>query len=308
MSVNARSMLFDLYGDYVELRGGEAWLGTLVRLGRELGVNEQAVRSAAARMVREGWLRARRAGRRVYYSLTERGRRLIAEGRERIFRRPDETWDGCWYLLLLSIPEQQREVRDRMRKELAWLGFGSVGNGVYLTPRDPRGQLGELAERYRLAERLQLYRAESLWPDDPRALVARAWNLEAADRGYAAFLERYGPLLEQDRRRLEQGELDDAHCFATRFRLIHEFRRFPFLDPGLPRPLLPEGWRGLAAQELFHQYHALLTPGALRLYDRVNAEANAEAPPRRDSLASAPARQPSRPQARLLAWPAPAGR
>jgi phenylacetic acid degradation operon negative regulatory protein len=265
-------MLFDLYGDYVELRGGEAWLGALVRLARELGVGEQAVRSAATRMEREGWLRSRREGRRSYYRLTERGRRLIAAGRERIFREPGEGWDGCWHLLLLSVPEPRRELRDRMRKELAWLGFGSVGNGVYLSPRDQRREVFELAARYHLAERMQLFRAESEWPDEPRALVGRAWNLEAADRWYATFLVRYQPEFERDERRHQRGDLDDAHAFAARFGLIHEFRRWPFLDPGLPRQLVPEGWHGLDAHDLFRRYHTLLTPAALRFYDGLIAE------------------------------------
>lgn len=270
MALNARSMLFDLYGDYVELRGGEAWLGALVRLARELGVGEQAVRSAVSRMEHQGWLRSHREGRRSYYSLSERGRRLIVEGRERIFRRPADDWDGCWQLLLLTVPEQRRELRDRMRKELAWLGFGSIGNGVYLSPRDQSQQVRELADRYGLGERLQLYRAENEWPRDPRALVARAWNLAAANRWYAAFLDRFGTACERDLRKSERDELDHAHCFVTRFGLIHEFRRFPFLDPGLPPQLVPEDWRGHEAHDLFRRYHVLLTPGALRFYDEVS--------------------------------------
>ena len=36
------------------------------------------------------------------------------------------------------------------------------------------------------------------------------------------------------------GSTSDEQAFATRSRLVHEWRKFLFRDPGLPRTLLPE--------------------------------------------------------------------
>jgi phenylacetic acid degradation operon negative regulatory protein len=47
-------------------------------------------------------------------------------------------------------------------------------------------------------------------------------------------------------------------------RLVHEWRRFPFLDPRLPAELLPEGWIGDHARELFAARHADWATGAQR--------------------------------------------
>ena len=44
---------------------------------------------------------------------------------------------------------------------------------------------------------------------------------------------------------------DDEAAFAARFHLVHEWRKFLFADPGLPAELLPAGWPGHAAAELF---------------------------------------------------------
>ena len=48
---------------------------------------------------------------------------------------------------------------------------------------------------------------------------------------------------------------DDAVLLAQT-RLVHEWRRFPFLDPRLPSELLPPGWIGARARELFAARHS----------------------------------------------------
>src|SRR2546429_825451 len=54
--MQARSALFDLYGDYLRPRGGRAPVAALVRLLAPLGIAAPAVRTAVSRMVRQGWL------------------------------------------------------------------------------------------------------------------------------------------------------------------------------------------------------------------------------------------------------------
>src|ERR1017187_7083992 len=81
-----RSMLFTLYGDYAYPRGVDLWLGSLVLLGARLGISEGAVRSAGARLARDGWVAARRQGNRSFYALTQRGRSLIQAGTRRIYQ------------------------------------------------------------------------------------------------------------------------------------------------------------------------------------------------------------------------------
>src|SRR6516162_9287508 len=80
-----RSMLFTLFGDYVFPIGGEIWLGSLVAIGRALGMSEVAVRSAVARLARERWVAARKHGQRSFYRLAPKGRALIEEGTQRIY-------------------------------------------------------------------------------------------------------------------------------------------------------------------------------------------------------------------------------
>src|SRR5258705_2839442 len=55
-SMQARSALFDLYGDHLRPRGGRAPVAALVRLLSPLAIAAPAVRTALSRIVRQGWL------------------------------------------------------------------------------------------------------------------------------------------------------------------------------------------------------------------------------------------------------------
>jgi phenylacetic acid degradation operon negative regulatory protein len=262
--VKPRAWLFDVFGDYVEPRHGELWTGSIISLASQFDLTERAIRSALLRLQRDGWLAVRRSGARSFYGLTAAGRDLIERGRERIMRGPEREWDGRWAVLTYTVPEAQRELRDRLRKELGWLGFGGLGSGLFLSPHDRQAELEELVRRYGLDSNIVLFRAEHAWPGDNRVLAARCWDLADLNARYAEFVETFSGYCEA------QG-LGDRECFVVRCRLIGGYRRFPFLDPGLPRDLLPGDWLGFRAWALFRDLHDRLAPGAERYFDEVTA-------------------------------------
>lgn len=261
--VKPRSWLFDLFGDYVELRPGrELWTGSVIALAGEFELSERAIRSALLRLQRDGWLDVRRSAGRSFYGLTDAGRRLIDRGRERIMHGPEREWDGRWVVLTYSIPEARRDLRDRLRAELGWLGFGGLNNGLFISPHDRRRELAEMAERHKLGPTVTVFRAEHILPGDNRALAARCWDLAGLNASYAGFCQAFQGYCEA-------AGLSDRDCFLVRFRLINAYRRFPFLDPGLPAELLPSDWLGAQAAALFRDLHERLAPGADRYFDRV---------------------------------------
>ena len=259
VALNPRSLLFTLYGDYVHPSGQEeVEVGALVRVAAEFGVTDNALRSALSRMSREGWLAARRArGSRPRYRLSPRGRALIEAGIERIYGRHRPTWDGRWLLVSYSLPEGRRGQRDRLRSGLSFLGFGSLGNGLFVSPHDLRPEVVELIRRSGAEDDVTMHHGTLAWPADPAQVVGRAWNLAALAERYREFAGR----LEAERRRLPRS---DREAFQRRFLLTHEFRRFPFADPDLPDALLPAGWIGNRARELFFEVNARLRERAER--------------------------------------------
>lgn len=264
--LRARSMLFTLYGDYAYPRGRDVRLSALVEFGLALGISEVATRSAVARLANEGWLIARREGNRSNYGLGPAGKRLIDEGIRRIYARDGESWAGRWCVLTYSIPEKRRDVRDRLRKRLAWLGFGAMGPGAYVSPRDAADEARNLLDEHDVGDLARVFSATFRGPGSDASLVAQCWDVPDIGRRYAAFAEHYEPLVDA---RSGHARLSDAHGFAMRFALTHDFRRFPFVDPGLPDELVPPAWPRSRARKLFASSHASLGPAAARFFDRM---------------------------------------
>ncbi len=260
-TLNPRSLLFTLYGDYVHPLGKEeAYVGSLVRVAAEFGVSQNALRSAVSRMTREGWLSARRSGDRPRYRLTPRGLALIEEGAGRIYGRHREGWNGQWLLVSYSLPERRRGQRDRLRQGLSFLGFGALGNGLFVSPHDLRAEVRDLVLRSGVERDVTMQYGTLEWPRDPAELIERAWDLKEVERRYRHFVGDIRGQLADERR------LDDREAFHRRFLLTHAYRRFPFVDPDLPDVLLPAGWIGLEARELFLKLNAALRERAERYW------------------------------------------
>ncbi|MCK9910142.1 phenylacetic acid-responsive transcriptional repressor, partial [Microbacteriaceae bacterium K1510] len=122
---------FTIYGEYIRHYGSEIWVGSLTRLLGEFGLSEQAVRAAISRMMKQGWLESRKVGNRSYYSMTSRGKKRLDEAAARIYKQETDRWNGKWCIASYNIPEERRELRDQLRKELAWLGFGMLTTSTW---------------------------------------------------------------------------------------------------------------------------------------------------------------------------------
>ena len=249
--MKARSLVFDLFGDYLRYRGGEVRLRGLVSLMGCFEVPESTVRVVVTRLRKEGWLVSRREGRETVYSLSDAAWTLLDEGRERIFERATGPWDGQWHMIVYMVPESDRALREQLRKKLSWLGFGPLSSSVWVSPHDRVRQVRD-AFAGEASVRLDVFRSRSEGADADRGIAARAWDLGELDRAYADLLATYRPRLGIYR------NLRGADALFERMRLVHDYRRFPFRDPDLPPELLPAGWPGREAHQLFIEAHSLL--------------------------------------------------
>lgn len=260
---SARSVLTTLLGEYVLVRDHPTWTSTLVDALALFGVEEKSARQALSRTAAEGWLESERVGRRVRWSLTPPGRRLLTEGARRIyeFGSDAEEWDGRWVVLLVSVPEAKRDLRHQLRTQLSWAGFGSPAPGVWISPHT-----GREGEARRLLADLDVGSPMSFIASygeigDEESLVSRSWDLTALEDRYEDFIDEFTGL--------DPGSGQEVLRAQTW--LVHEWRRFPFLDPQLPNKLLPTGWSGSKAAELFHGKHVEWREGAQQHWDRLLA-------------------------------------
>jgi phenylacetic acid degradation operon negative regulatory protein len=245
----ARSLLLTVLGEFVLDHAEPVWNATLVRALAALGVREVTARQAITRSAAEGWLRPDRVGRQTRWSLSAPTRTLLLRGRERIygFEGIATDWDGRWLVVMVRVPAGLREHRHRVRARLAWAGFGSLGQGVWITPHLEREREAlEALRDLRPSAQATSFVARHGSIGDERELVVAAWGgLDRLAAHYRAFIGAFAAL--------------DPHgpeeVFVAQARLVHQWRKFPFLDPGLPQPFLPPGWSGVEAREVFRCRH-----------------------------------------------------
>ncbi len=269
-AAKARSVLFTLYGDYITHFGGVIWTGSLISLMEQLDFSGGTVRTALSRMCRQGCLFAKRDGKLSYYGLTERGQERMNEAAGRIFRPRSEIWDGQWTLITFNSPGGKRSMHDQLQKEMEWLGFARLSTSTWISPNQaPRVALNHLRLQG-IHRGVEAFAARHAGASSNAEIVARCWDIPAIGRQYEHFVERWQPRYKAARSRIDRGDfLPDEQCFADKTWLVHEYRKFLFIDPGLPLELLPKEWAGSAARRLFRDYYQLLADGALRFFERV---------------------------------------
>jgi phenylacetic acid degradation operon negative regulatory protein len=254
--VDARSALFDVYGDHLRtwpgLDRGATPVAALVRLLAPLGIRAPAVRTAVSRMLHQGWLEAVRLPSGPGYALSPRAVRRLDEAAKRIYRTttPEGGWDGRWHVVVVLGPGGRTE-RGRLHASLAYLGYGCLGGSTWVAPRPAPELESTLAEAGALGSRFTAWHE-----DDAGSLVSRAWDLP----GLAGRYERF---LAEARDELAGAAVGTSEgAFAARIRLLHALRQFLNVDPGLPAALLPADWPGTTAAAWFDEQSALLLPAA----------------------------------------------
>ena len=261
----ARSLLLTVLGEFVLDHAEPVWNAALVRALEALGIREVTARQAVTRSAAEGWLERDRVGRQARWRLSPSTRELLVRGRDRIysFEGIATGWDGRWLVVVVRVPEGRRDHRHQVRSRLAWAGFGSLGQGLWISPRVERER--EALEALRdldPAAQATSFVASHGGIGSEQDLVVAAWGgLDQLDAHYRAFAGAFGGL--------EPAGLEAT--FVAQTRMVHQWRKFPFLDPGLPAPLLPDGWSGVGAREVFRGRHERWADPARRWFAAGNS-------------------------------------
>jgi phenylacetic acid degradation operon negative regulatory protein len=275
--IRGGSLLITIFGDSIVPRGGAVTLGSLISLAQPFGLTERLVRTSVARLAGDGWLVARRDGRRSEYSITSTGRDRFAAATRRIYGTIPDSWDGQWTLLVL--PPANGARRQDIRNELRWLGFGQVSPGVFAHPNwsveEARTGLKGVEGA---TEGLRL-KSSSEGSDTDRQLVAAGWDLGDLTRRYRRFLATFTSVADAP-----GPVVTDEAAFIVRTLLIHEYRKIHLQDPLLPPALLPVNWVGAAAYDLSKHLYSTVFPAAER-YLSNTASTTAGTLPNADSSA-----------------------
>lgn len=242
------SLLRTVIGLYLRPLGGQITSAALVRLAGDLGIPAARARTAITRLKQRGLLLATAdAG----YALNPAALPMLERGDRRIFAVRTMAADDEWLLVSATIPETRRDLRHQLRRRLQFLGAGAVTAGLWILPGHLADEAEQLLTELDARVYATLFRTSDPMAADPLACAAaRWWDLDALRAEHERFLASLAAL-------------EHAEPFAAYVRLIDNWRVLPYVDPGLPRTLLPDDWPGERSVREFERLSHALAPAAL---------------------------------------------
>lgn len=256
-------LIVTIYGLYSRDENGVFAVSQLNQLLSDLGVESAGVRSSVSRLKKRGVLVGLKQGGNAAYMLAPGLEDVFRAGDERIFspRRAKKGQD--WLLTSFSIPESQRHLRHKLRTILTRVGCGQVSPGLWIAPGSLAAEIRQQLQRAELADYVDMFRGTHLTEDHIRIKVAQWWDLESLDALYTDFVEHHEPMLQRWAQDLNKNSPDTLRrAFADYVPMVTQWRRLPYMDPGLPQEYLPDDWSGLAAEALFAELCSVLGPKA----------------------------------------------
>ncbi len=182
------------------------------------------------------------------YSLTDNGYNDIALNFP-VFRFSKEKWDGIFRILSYEIPEKKRELRDKLRREVASWGLGPWHRSFWLTPHPIIPTLRRLISEKEEEQYVQAFESNHVF-GDRELLIEKVWGKKKLEAQYRALFKKWHQILSKD-----QDKVSKMKQVVTGYVEILK------IDPGLPKQLIGENWIGYEAVNLFREIRdILLTP------------------------------------------------
>ena len=262
------SYVLTVFGVYGRPAGKAIPIAAIVQLLAELDAEPSSVRSAISRLKKKGVLVSQKTeSGSSGYALCDDIESHMQAGDERIFAWHYANLGDPWLLVSFSVPESERQHRHKIRTGLTRMGFGTVAAGLYIGPARLETEAVEYIREHQLWNYVQLFVGEPSCHGNIQTKVTQWWDLDALANSYQVFVDTYHAEAEKWQEHVREGTGSARQAFRLYVPMLTQWRRLPFLDPGLPSELLPTNWAGLAARKVFNDLHRLLKPLAAQHFD-----------------------------------------
>jgi phenylacetic acid degradation operon negative regulatory protein len=252
---SAVSLARTVVGLYLRRLGGWISIGDLVRVMQHVGVDDAAARTAVARLKARGLLMPEARAAVKGYRLNPDAVGMLEAGDRRIFSPRRMAAGDPWCLISFSLPEQQRAERHQLRRRLHWIGCGTVSPALWICPATLTTEVEQILLDLGVRAHATLFESTDPRPAGTLAdAVAGWWDLDELAAVHGAFLAEVEPLLRPHGDQL-----------AGYVRGIDLWRPIPYLDPGLAREVLPEGWPGHRSEQLYAELAGMAASAAEQL-------------------------------------------
>lgn len=231
------------------------WVSTkaIVELLGKINKSETAVRATLFRLRKKKLIKDLQKGRETLFSIAPLGQEIITGYLNRISRAKNE-WNGKWLLFSFNIPEKKRKLRNTLRNELIFLGFGRLHTNLWICPYDIREDCNKIIEKLKIKDHTAMFISDYIGTES-KALAFRVWNLEELSKFYEKLTEKHKKEFEKFKK---SNFTDDSklalEAIVRLIKLKKELVELSSKEPFLPRELLPDNWSGYKMEKLFFEY------------------------------------------------------
>lgn len=199
-------------------------------------INYKVFKRAIDNLRRKNFLKWNKKLNSLEIEITREGKQRLAEILP--MYREKRTWDKKLYLITYDIPEQKHFLRDLLREYLKKIGCVKLQASVWLTPYSPTMILSKFVKENRLGETIlisDLGLEGTVGGEDIKSLVKRVYKLEALNRRYEEFIDKYA--------QVNYAKTEVGFVFNS---ILED-------DPQLPFEILPKNWLGDKAYKLMQE-------------------------------------------------------
>lgn len=222
-------------------------VGELKALCVPFGITDSSIRTWLSRRVRQGFLMVRREGKKSFYGLSGKGRR-ISSNISMSFHTPDWSgWDGSWWGFLFSIPESRKKERHRIRTRLTAYRFVPWYGGFWIRPKHEAEEIDRhfSPEQEGGNGRLIVFRPRQKLTAEE---VSRLWRVPQIQEEYLHGLQ----MLADELTKLSRYSPEEAH--VKRIEVGNRSVPLIYQDPLLPPRYLPDEWAGDRLKAAFFRW------------------------------------------------------
>lgn len=213
----------------------------------DLTLNRKTI-SSFKKMAKDGLIEEHTSStsEKPVYRLTDEGFKDLALTFP-LFRYLHQKWDNIWRIMSYEIPEKKRELRDRLRREVASWGLGPWHRSFWLTPHPIIPQLSELISAEEKGY-IQAFESTHAFGDQD-ILIEKVWGRSQLEKKYRRLFMKWHDILSKEDEKPKKMKL-----------IVNEYVELLKIDPGLPKELLGDKWIGFEAITLFKEIRNILLP------------------------------------------------
>jgi phenylacetic acid degradation operon negative regulatory protein len=201
--------------------------------------NSRKLRGALGRLQSWKYIKKIIQDKQSLFSLTALGEKVIDKILSEL-RTQKSIKAENFYLIIYNIKESQRDLREKLRKNLTDLGATIFHSGVWISSSDITQEIKKITYDLKISDKVLILKTQ-ISKEIQKKLV-QIWDLDEINKNYLQFIK--------DAQSILNNKILENKSYQIK-RLIFNFALNLKKDPQLPSEFSPTGWK---KQEAFQTY------------------------------------------------------